>query len=46
MTEAEVKALLGEPLRVQGGGFTYWYWDRGSQVTFFQEKLYGWEEPR
>ena len=45
MTEAEVKALLGEPLRVQGGYFTYWYWDRNSKVTFFQEKLNGWDEP-
>ncbi len=46
MTEAEVKALLGEPLRVEAGGFTYWYWDRNSNVIFFLEKLHGWNEPR
>ena len=46
MTETEVKALLGEPLRVKGGVVTHWYWDRDSRVTFVQEKLNEWDEPR
>lgn len=46
MTELEVKALLGEPRRVQGGGFTNWYWDRSAKVTFFQDIVYGWDEPQ
>lgn len=46
MKESEVKALLGEPIRVQGGGFTHWYWNRSAQVTFFQDVVYGWDEPR
>lgn len=45
LTESEVKALLGEPLRVQGGGFTNWYWDRSAKVIFFQDVVYGWDEP-
>lgn len=46
MTGDDVRALLGEPVRIQGGGFTYWFWDRGGKVSFWQEKVDGWEEPR
>lgn len=45
MKEAEVKVLLGEPLRVEGGPVTYWYY-QNAKVTIYDEKLYGWEEPR
>lgn len=46
MTGDEVRALLGEPVRIEGGGFMNWHWDRGAKVTFWQEKVYGWDEPR
>ena len=45
MTEVEVKALLGEPLRVEGGFITYWYY-QNAEVQINNEKLYGWKEPR
>ena len=45
MTEVEVKALVGEPLKVKGGDFTYWYWDRNAQVRFYKEKVDAWDEP-
>ena len=42
----EVRATLGEPLRIQGGSLTYWtYPDRGS-VTFYNDRLDSWSEPR
>ena len=44
MTEVEVKALLGEPLKVQGGYITYWYY-QNARVAIVNEKLDGWEEP-
>lgn len=45
MTESAVRARLGEPLRVSGGTFTLWYWDRGASVTFYEDIVYSWTEP-
>ena len=49
MTMDEVRALLGEPERVEAGGLTYWYWDdypAGPRVYFdSRSKLQGWSEP-
>jgi hypothetical protein len=41
----EVRALLGEPERVDGGGVAFWHWGDAS-VTFMDDKLYSWSEPR
>ena len=51
MTMDEVRALLGEPDRVDASGmFTFWYWDEplGGDVTFDSRsgKLNRWSEPR
>ena len=49
MTMDEVRALLGEPERVQalGGVITHWYWDSGADVSFdASDKLESWSEPR
>jgi hypothetical protein len=45
MKEKEVRALLGEPVRVDGGSFTHWWWP-GANVTFYEGKLDSWSEPR
>lgn len=48
MSPDEVQYLLGEPLRVQGGRFTTWFYDdtrNGSKVVFESNKVYKWEEP-
>src|SRR5262245_67162 len=42
----EVRRLLGEPLRVEAGYLTVWYWDfPGPSVRFVDDKLDGWSEP-
>jgi hypothetical protein len=46
MTESAVKALLGEPTRVDGGTVANWHWDRGATVTFYQDIVHSWTEPR
>lgn len=41
----EVRKLLGEPESVDAGYLTIWYYP-GARVTFVEEKVDGWEEPR
>src|SRR6266852_1778796 len=41
----EVRALLGEPERVEADIVTYWRW-AGANVFFMSGKLRGWSEPR
>ena len=45
MKPDQVRALLGEPERVEGGDFTYWYW-ADAQVVFYSGKVDRWSEPR
>ena len=45
MSYAEVRALLGEPKRVDAGLVTYWHWDN-ADVQFREDRLIGWSEPR
>lgn len=44
-TEAEVKTLLGEPKRIEGGSFTYWHYANNGSVTFYKDTVYSWREP-
>lgn len=46
MSYEEVRALLGEPARIQGGDMTYWFYPSQSGVTFYKDKLDFWTEPR
>jgi len=46
MSYEEVRAILGEPTRVQGGSMTYWFYPSRSGVTFYEDKLDFWTEPR
>ena len=45
MKPDQVRALLGEPERVEAGVFTFWRWP-GAHVYFDSGKLAGWSEPR
>jgi hypothetical protein len=45
MTMDQVRALLGEPNRVDAGGVTYWHWPN-AHVYFMSDVLEGWSEPR
>ena len=45
MKPDQVRALLGEPERVEGGDFMHWYW-ADAHVTFYSGRLDSWSEPR
>jgi hypothetical protein len=42
----EVRMILGEPHRIDGGGVARWYYQNGGKATFIGDKLQSWEEPR
>ncbi len=46
MSYDDVRAILGQPNRIMGGTITFWYFPNSSDVTFYEDKLYGWSEPR
>lgn len=49
MTFDDVIDILGEPLRIRSGGSTYWYYSKDishSYVSFYQDVVDGWEEPK
>jgi hypothetical protein len=49
MTMDEVRALLGEPEKVEAGALVHWYWQYpgGPEVYFnsITQRLMGWTEP-
>ncbi len=46
MTTSDVRRILGEPARVDGGEFAIWYYQNRGDVTFIGGKVNGWREPR
>ena len=47
MSENDVRALLGEPELIDGGGFTHWRYPRRGKVTFWRgDGVDNWTEPR
>lgn len=46
MSEEQVRALLGEPAKVDGGTFAFWHYRSGGSVTFYNDRLDSWTEPR
>ena len=51
MSYSQVRQILGEPISINAGSITYWYYgvDRyigaKSSVTFYQNFVNGWTEP-
>jgi len=46
MTPSDVRRMLGEPSRVDGGKFAIWHYQNRGDVTFMDGKVYRWSEPR
>ena len=46
MSEEQVRALLGEPAKVDGGTFAFWHYRNGGAVTFYNDRVDSWTEPR
>ena len=46
MSKAEVREILGEPMRIDKGDFAIWYSENYGQVKFYEESLNRWSEPR
>lgn len=44
----QVRKLLGEPFKISGGAFTYWYYDKReylAYVVFYNGIIHSWKEP-
>lgn len=46
MSYDEVRSILGEPTRIDGGNLAYWHYSNGAFVSFFRDKVNRWEEAR
>lgn len=46
LSPADVRRLLGEPVRIQGGNFSIWSYPNNGSVTFYKEVIYSWVEPQ
>ena len=46
MSYSDVRILLGEPQRVDGGSIARWYYPNGGEVVFQMNKAWQWSEPR
>jgi hypothetical protein len=46
MRPIEVREILGEAHRVDGGYFTRWSYQNGGVVVFANEEVHEWTEPQ
>jgi hypothetical protein len=46
MDYSDVRKILGEPQRIDGGNLARWVYQNGGEVFFFLGKVDRWEEPR
>lgn len=46
MGPSDVRKMLGEPYRVDGGNLATWYYKNDGTVLFYQGKVREWREPR
>jgi outer membrane protein assembly factor BamE (lipoprotein component of BamABCDE complex) len=46
MTLSDVRTVLGEPDRVDGGVVAHWYYANGGTATFVGDELTQWREPK
>jgi hypothetical protein len=45
MAYEDVKSLLGEPSKIDGGSVAYWIYPNKGRVIFVRDKIQSWEEP-
>ena len=45
MSTSDVRKILGEPQRVEGGTRASWYYPNGGSIMFDEGKVYRWSEP-
>jgi hypothetical protein len=46
MSMSDVRTLLGEPNRIQGGSFSTWDYPKYGSVTFYKDVVFSWTEPQ
>lgn len=46
MSTSDVRKILGEPHRVDGGNLANWHYQNGGRIVFFEGKVDHWNEPR
>ena len=46
MNYNDVRKILGEPYRVDGGNMVIWYYKNDGRVVFIEGKVHEWTEPR
>ena len=46
MNPSDVRKILGEPQRVDGGNIATWYYQKDGTVNFYKGKVHDWTEPR
>jgi hypothetical protein len=46
MSLADVRKILGEPERINGGEVANWYYPNRGSVTFIRDRAVSWTEPR
>jgi outer membrane protein assembly factor BamE (lipoprotein component of BamABCDE complex) len=46
MSYDEVRKILGEPHRIDGGSVAFWHYQNGGNATFVSDRLQSWQEPR
>jgi hypothetical protein len=46
MSTSDVRGILGEPQRLDGGLLATWYYQNGGTVDFLNGKVRQWREPR
>ena len=46
MSYNEVRGILGEPMRIEGGGIATWRYPSNGSVVFIRDRLSSWDEPQ
>lgn len=46
MSPSDVRKILGEPHRVDGGSLASWHYQNGGRIVFYEGKVDHWNEPR
>lgn len=45
MSPKQVRSILGEPEKLDGGNVAMWYYSQNGRVTFIDDKVRSWNEP-